>query len=83
MTFRTRPHDAGGCWRKPMHRRTINEVHEAYSVADACKIGGFGKSTFYKVVNERRLRVRKLGSKTLVLRSDLLEFLKALPTVTE
>jgi excisionase family DNA binding protein len=66
-----------------MGMRATQEVREAYSIAEACEVGGFGKTTLYDMVNEGRLRVRKLGSKTLVLRSDLLQFLEALPSMTE
>ena len=53
---------------------------EALSVQETCEVGGFGKSTFYVLVNSGLLPAKKLGKKTLVLRSDLLKFLATLPS---
>jgi excisionase family DNA binding protein len=66
-------------------RRSVNHEGKpaALSVDETCWEGGFGRETFYKAVREGRLKVRKLGARTLVLRADLLEFLNSLPIVNE
>jgi excisionase family DNA binding protein len=61
----------------------IQVDQEAYTVDETCKAGRFGRTTFYEELKKGRLRARKLGSKTLVLRADLLDFLKSLPNATE
>jgi excisionase family DNA binding protein len=58
-------------------------VPEALSPQQTCEVGGFGKSTFYRLINEGLLPAKKLGKKTLVLRSDLLAFLNSLPNITD
>jgi excisionase family DNA binding protein len=63
-----------------MSERSHHDVQdEAYTVPEICKKGKFRKTTFYQQVKAGRLRARKLGSKTLVLPADFLEFLKSLP----
>lgn len=49
------------------------------SVAQAVRILGIGRSTFYALIKEGRLPVRKLGKRTLILRADLDRFIQALP----
>ena len=41
-----------------------------------------GRTKIYDAINEGLLRAKKLGRKTLILRSDLLQFLEALPSMT-
>jgi excisionase family DNA binding protein len=52
-------------------------VHEASVVAD------IGRTRLYDAIADGILRARKHGKRTLILRSDLLEFLKALPSANE
>ena len=57
-------------------------VANALSIADACKMAGVGRTTIYEAIAEGRLKARKLGRRTLILRDDLpTQFLAALPEV--
>lgn len=51
------------------------------SIAEVTKALGVGRSTLYALIKEGRLPVRKLGTRTLVLRSDLEAFIEALPAL--
>jgi excisionase family DNA binding protein len=53
----------------------------AYTVAEALVRLNLSRDTFYRLVREGRLRARKVGRKTLVLDSDLRQFLETLPTI--
>ncbi len=50
----------------------------AYSLDEACALVGLGKTKLYESINDGRLRARKCGKRTMVLRSDLQEFLSNL-----
>ena len=52
----------------------------AFTVAEAAALLGIGRSTIYVAIKDGRLKTRKLGKRTLVLREDLDAFLAALPT---
>ena len=54
---------------------------EGLSILEACRIAGIGRTKIYEAITDRRLKARKLGKRTIVLRSDLQEFLAALPVV--
>jgi excisionase family DNA binding protein len=56
---------------------------EALTIPEACAASRIGRTKIYEAINEGRLVARKLGKKTLILRSDLREFLTTLPTATE
>ena len=51
-----------------------------YTIAQAAKASGAGRSTLYVEMKEGRLKARKLGRRTIVLASDLAAWLAALPT---
>jgi excisionase family DNA binding protein len=54
-------------------------VPDALSIPDACEMASVGRSTIYAAITEGRLKARKLGRRTLILRDDLAHFLAALP----
>jgi excisionase family DNA binding protein len=54
---------------------------EAVSVAQFCKRYGISRRTFYEEVKRKRLRARKLGAKTIVLRHDELAYVASLPAL--
>ena len=56
------------------------ETVRAYTVR-ACRAHGIGRTRFYDEVNSGRLKVRKLGTRTLVLREDAEAWLSLLPSV--
>ena len=51
----------------------------AYRVPQACEISGYGKSKFYELIGEGKIKVKKDGNVTLILRDDLEAYLKSLP----
>ena len=51
----------------------------AYSVAEALTRLNLSRDTFYKLVRDGKLTVRKCGRRSLVLDSDLAVFLEGLP----
>ena len=52
---------------------------EAFSIAEATRIAGIGRNTIYDALADGRLRARKIGRRTLILRADLRDFLAGLP----
>jgi excisionase family DNA binding protein len=58
----------------------IREVQrEGLSVAEACAVAGIGRTKIYQAIADGNLKARKCGKRTLVLRNELLDFLKSLP----
>ncbi|MGB3347890.1 MAG: helix-turn-helix domain-containing protein [Brucella anthropi] len=55
----------------------------AYNVTDAASQAGVGRSTLYKAISAGELPARKLGKRTLVLRSDLENWSKTLPIYSD
>jgi excisionase family DNA binding protein len=66
-----------------MLNAAIELQREGLSVHEACMVAGIGRTRLYDAIARGILKARKHGKRTLILRSDLLEFLKALPTGTE
>jgi len=54
-------------------------VRRAYSVPEAMCVLGLCRDTLYKLIREGRLPARKIGRRTVVLESDLQQFLESLP----
>jgi hypothetical protein len=54
---------------------------EGLTLAEASVVSGIGRTKLYEAISCRKLLARKCGSRTLVLRSDLLRFLQSLPEV--
>jgi excisionase family DNA binding protein len=53
---------------------------EALSIDQACAIAGIGRTKIYQAINDGHLKARKYGKRTLILRSELHEFLANLPS---
>jgi excisionase family DNA binding protein len=51
----------------------------AYTIREACEASGIGRTSLYQLLKSGALRARKHGKRSLILRSDLLAFLEALP----
>jgi len=51
----------------------------AHSIADVVARTGIGRSTIYSEIHAGRIRTRKVGSRTIILDSDLRAYLDALP----
>ncbi|HRD74370.1 MAG TPA: helix-turn-helix domain-containing protein [Hyphomicrobiaceae bacterium] len=55
---------------------------EAYSIAEAAKLWGIGRTSLYRAMSEGRLRTLKIGARRLVRRGDLEAFMEAHATPT-
>jgi hypothetical protein len=51
----------------------------AYTIPDLIRDTGAGRSKIYQEIAAGRLKVRKLGKRTLVLHGDAMAWLEALP----
>jgi excisionase family DNA binding protein len=51
----------------------------AYSVPEVMVLLGINRDRVYELIRDRQLPARKLGRRTLVTRTDLENFLQALP----
>ncbi len=52
----------------------------AYSVSDAVKVSGIGRTTLFAEIRAGRLPAKKLGARTIVIADDLAAYLAALPS---
>ena len=50
-------------------------------MAEALQRLSLSRDSFYRLVRDGKIRVRKCGRRSLVLDSDLAAFLEALPTI--
>lgn len=57
----------------------MNSEPIAYTIPEAAKAAGIGRSTLYEEIAAGRLSARKFGRRTLILREDLEALLKRLP----
>ena len=50
----------------------MNNVERiAYSILEACEVSSLGKSTIYKAIRDEKLNHKKIGKRTIILRTDL------------
>lgn len=52
-----------------------------FTIDEACEIARISRGTLYKAMRSGALLGRKLGTKTIILRTDLQLWLEALPPV--
>lgn len=58
------------------------QVHiHAYTIADFCRSYGIGRTKTYAEIAAGRLLARKVGKRTLILKSDADRWLTTLPLV--
>ena len=50
----------------------------AVSIPEAAEICGVGKSTIYRLIDDGKIKRRKLGKRALILISDLTEYMSSL-----
>ena len=53
----------------------LNENRLAYNVEEAAAIIGIGRTRLYQAIKSGALKARKYGKRTIILHSDLLDFL--------
>jgi excisionase family DNA binding protein len=51
----------------------------ALSIKQACELSSIGRTKFYELLKNNQIPARKCGRKTLILRIELEQALKALP----
>ena len=64
-----------------MHNQTVTIQPEALSILEACEVARIGRTKLYEAISDGQLKARKYGKRTLILRTDLSEFLAALPAI--
>ena len=64
-----------------MNSRKRELQTEGLTLAEASIVSGIGRTKLYEAIGEGQLTARKYGSRTIVLRRDLLRFLASLPEV--
>jgi excisionase family DNA binding protein len=67
--------------RESLLRPTMEKL--SFTVQEAAALSSLGQTSIYKAIKERRLRIRKYGTRTIITRSDLASFLENLPDETE
>jgi hypothetical protein len=58
-----------------------NSLSPALSIDQALEIFPASKSVLFRDIRDGRLKARKLGARTIILREDLDAYLRALPVV--
>jgi hypothetical protein len=61
------------------HKRELQT--EGLTLSEASIVSGIGRTKLYEAIADGKLTARKYGSRTIVLRGDLLRFLGSLPEV--
>ena len=59
--------------------RDLNRQKLAYTIPELVHDSGAGRSKIYEEIAAGRLKVRKLGKRTLILHDDASSWLQALP----
>ncbi len=50
----------------------------SYTILDACRVSGIGRTTLYRLIAEGKVDARKAGSRTLIITESLLHYIKNL-----
>ena len=60
----------------------MQNIKIALSIDEASQFSSIGKTRLYQAINNGALKARKLGRKTLILKTDLEDFLLNLESYT-
>ena len=71
--------DAGETFKRAVEAWGLPADRAAITVKEFCAWAGISRSTFYNLVAAHELKVRKIGNRTVVLCSDAVVWLQALP----
>lgn len=50
-------------------------MHLSFSIEEACKVTGLGRTKLYEAINKGLLPAKKYGKRTIILKEDIEEFL--------
>ena len=64
-----------------MPSKPVSATSLSYRIADVQALSGLGRTTLYAMIRAGVLPARKCGACTVVLHTDLVEFLERLPTI--
>jgi excisionase family DNA binding protein len=53
--------------------------HLAFTIEQAAQVSSLGQTSIYQAIKEGHLKKRKFGTRTIVMRTDLQNFLDELP----
>jgi excisionase family DNA binding protein len=67
--------------RESMLRPALEKL--AFTVPEAAALSSLGQTSIYKAIRQGRLRIRKSGTRTIIMRTDLVSFLETLPDEPE
>jgi excisionase family DNA binding protein len=67
--------------RESILRPTMDRL--AFTVPEAAALSSLGQTSLYKAIRQGRLRIRKYGTRTIIMRTDLASFLENLPDEPE
>jgi excisionase family DNA binding protein len=56
-----------------------NLPREGFTVSEAGAMAGLGRTKIYEEISEGRLKARKCGKRTIILKDELRQFLESLP----
>jgi len=72
---------ANGQGEPPVKSRSRELQTEGLTLDEASVVSGIGRTKLYEAVGNGQLTARKYGSRTIILRDDLMKFLASLPEV--
>jgi excisionase family DNA binding protein len=64
-----------------MNTQPAELKREGLSIQEASSIAGIGRTKIYEAISNGKLKARKFGKRTIILRADLQDFLSKLPVV--
>ena len=64
-----------------MSNATAEDMPAAYSPRDFARVYGIGLTLTYELIGAGKLKARKLGRRTMILREDAEHWARSLPTL--